>query len=342
MELINPPIQAPNLPSSHWVNTYETIALSNLTDKVILLNFWDFTCIKCIRTLPFLQTWQHRYIEHFTILGIHTPKFSFAKDASLVKSMTGRLGISWPVKLDADHTIWEAYANREWPAMNLIDKHGQIRFRHEGEGRYTEIESAILSLIHEIDPTFQIEGPQYQQRDEDKSSVDCIPITSELHIDSIENYPALSHAAMPIQLPTEDSIHKIYLQGDWVREHDGVTLLSVDGTISLHYREARCYAILSPNPSSASHVRYVQDPVQILIEQDGDPLLPECYGEDIRMLDEASYMLIDMPRLYHLVENPTGDDHTLVLHTNTPGMTFYAFSFGPRISEKDINLKFAE
>lgn len=340
VELINPPTRAPELPSSPWINTYETISLSNLTGKVLLLNFWDFTCLNCIRTLPYLRTWQHRYFEHFTILGIHTPKFSFSGDVSLLKSMIGRLGISWPVIIDADQKIWEAYGTRCWPTMNLIDKLGRIRFRHEGEGKYIEIERAIQSLIHEIDPSIQMEEPHNPLREEDRPDAPCIQRTTELHTDSIEKYDALSHEPTPMQLPSEYSINKIYLQGDWVQEHDGVMLVSAEGTISLQYRGARCYAILSPSPSTISHVHYERDPVKISVKQDENPLSPECFGEDIQMIDETSYLLIDMPRLYHLVQNPSVDDSTITLHLKTPGITFYAFSFVSNISE-DVNLRLA-
>jgi hypothetical protein len=254
--------------------------------------------------------------------------------------MTGRLGISWPVFMDADQKIWEAYGTRCWPTMSLIDKQGRIRFRHEGEGRYIEIERAIQSLIHEIDPSIQMEEPHDPLREEDRPDAPCIPTTTELHTDSIENHASLSHEPTPMQLPAEYSNNKIYLQGDWVQEHDGVTLVSAEGTISLQYRGARCYAILSPNPSSISHAHNERDPAQISIKQDGNPLSPECFGEDIRMIDETSYLLIDIPRLYHLVHNPSVDDHTITLHLKTPGITFYAFSFGSNISE-DVNHKFA-
>ena len=339
VELINPPTRAPDLPSSPWVNTYENISISNLTGKVLLLNFWDFTCINCIRTLPYLRTWQHRYIEHFTILGIHTPKFSFTGDVSLLKSMTGRLGISWPVIMDANQKIWEAYGTLCWPTMNLIDKHGRIRFRHEGEGRYIEIERAIQSLIYEINPSIQMEELHNPLREEDRQAAPCIPTTMKLHTDPIEKYDSPSNE--PMRLPAEHSINKINLQGDWVQEYDGVTLVSDEGTISLQYRGARCYAILSPTPCTISHVHNERDPAQISIKQDGNPLSPECFGEDIRMIDETSHLLIDIPRLYHLVHNPSIDDHTITLHLKTPGITFYAFSFDSNISE-DVNQKLAK
>jgi hypothetical protein len=254
--------------------------------------------------------------------------------------MTGRLGISWPVIMDTDQKIWKAYGTRCWPTMNLIDKQGRIRFRLEGEGRYIEIERAIQSLIHEIDPSIQMEEPHHPLREEDRSDAPCTPTTTELHTDFIEKYDLFSNVPMPMQLPAKHSINKIYLQGDWVKDHDGVTLVSTEGTISLQYRGARCYAILSPNPSTISHVHNERDPAQISIKQDGNPLSPDWFGEDIRMIDETSFLLIDMPRLYHLVHNPSVDDHTITLHLTTPGITFYAFSFGSNISE-DVNLKLA-
>jgi hypothetical protein len=185
-----------------------------------------------------------------------------------------------------------------------------------------------------------MEEPHIPLWEEDRPDSPCIQTTTELHTDSIEKFDSLSNEPMHMQLPAEHSINKIYLQGDWVQDHDGVTLVSAEGTISLQYRGARCYAILSPNPSTISHVHNERDPAQISIKQDGNPLSPDWFGEDIRMIDETSFLLIDMPRLYHLVHNPSVDDHTITLHLTTPGITFYAFSFGSNISE-DVNLKLA-
>ncbi len=250
--------------------------------------------------------------------------------------MTGRLGIAWPVIMDADHKIWEAYGTGCRPSMNLIDKQGRIRFLQEGEGEYTKIERAIQSLIQEIDPSLHMDGRHHPLREEEVPGAPCTPTIPEHHVDSIERYDTLSHEPMPMQQPVVYSTNKISLQGDWAHEHDEVTLMSGEGTISLQYCAARCYAIISPNPSSVSFVHNERDPALISIEQDGNPLSPECLGEDIRMIDETTHLLIDMPRLYHLIDNPTVEVHTLRLHLKTPGITFYAFSFGPLGSNEDI------
>jgi cytochrome c biogenesis protein CcdA/thiol-disulfide isomerase/thioredoxin len=137
-----------------WLNTPdgEPISLRRLRGKVVLVDFWTYSCINCLRTLPHLEAWDRAYrAEGLTIVGVHSPEFAFERVPDNVRSAVRRLGLRYPVALDNDFATWNAYANRYWPAKYLIDKTGRVRFHHFGEGQYDEMEAWIRRLLGESD-----------------------------------------------------------------------------------------------------------------------------------------------------------------------------------------------
>ena len=136
--------------TQEWVNS-DPFTMESQLGKVVLIDFWTYSCINCIRTLPFLQTWHERYAdEGLVIVGVHTPEFEFEKVYDNVVDATVDMGVAWPVVQDNDYVVWSSYANRFWPAKYLIDKDGVIRYRHFGEGKYAETEEEIRKLLAEI------------------------------------------------------------------------------------------------------------------------------------------------------------------------------------------------
>ena len=136
--------------TQEWING-GPLAMESLLGKVVLIDFWTYSCINCIRTLPFLQTWNERYTdEGLVIIGVHTPEFEFEKVYDNVVEATVDMGVSWPVVQDNEFSVWRSYSNRFWPAKYLVDKEGVIRYRHFGEGRYSETEEEIRKLLAEV------------------------------------------------------------------------------------------------------------------------------------------------------------------------------------------------
>ena len=138
---------------NEWINSEELI-LADLQaeNKVVLIDFWTYTCINCIRTLPYLKQWHDKYADRgLVIVGIHTPEFEFEKSLDNVKEAVERFEIKYPVVQDNNYWTWNAFTNRYWPAKYLIDKDGYIRYSHFGEGRYDETEQAIRLLLEEAD-----------------------------------------------------------------------------------------------------------------------------------------------------------------------------------------------
>jgi thiol-disulfide isomerase/thioredoxin len=144
-----PPLMPPISGATHWFNS-PPLTSEMLRGKVVLVDFWTYSCINCLRTLPYLKAWNEKYRDQgLVIIGVHAPEFAFEKDQRNVEQAIRDLGITYPVAMDNQYAIWNAYKNQYWPAHYLIDAQGQIRDRHFGEGAYQETEQMIQSLLKE-------------------------------------------------------------------------------------------------------------------------------------------------------------------------------------------------
>jgi thiol-disulfide isomerase/thioredoxin len=132
-----------------WLNS-EPLTLQQLKGKVVLVDFWTYTCINCIRTLPYVKRWHEKYKDQgLVVIGMHTPEFPYERSTENVMAAIKRFDIKYPVAQDNNYATWEAYNNRYWPAAYLINKKGQVVYTHFGEGRYEETEAAIRALLAE-------------------------------------------------------------------------------------------------------------------------------------------------------------------------------------------------
>src|ERR1700757_1600536 len=141
MPQISETVFAPELEGGNWIQ-HGPVSLKELRDKAaVLIDFWDYTCVNCIRTLPYVKEWDRRYRDKGLVtIGVHAPEFFFARSQANVEEAAARFGISYSIALDNDYRIWQSYANRYWPAEYLIDKDGYIRYFHAGEGDYAQTE----------------------------------------------------------------------------------------------------------------------------------------------------------------------------------------------------------
>jgi thiol-disulfide isomerase/thioredoxin len=141
--------QAPEISGlSHWINSKKISSMKELRGKVILVDFWTYSCFNCINTFPYVQSWHEKYAKDgLVVLGIHAPEFLFERKLDNVKQAVQKHGLTFPIALDNGFKLWRAYGNRFWPAFYLIDKNGVVRYTHFGEGRYRETEAAIVSLL---------------------------------------------------------------------------------------------------------------------------------------------------------------------------------------------------
>ena len=284
-----------------------------------MLDFWDFTCINCLRGLPYLREWHARYADvGLTIVGVHTPEFAFARDVAIVKSAAGRLGIRYPVVLDNEQALWTAYATSCWPTRHLIDTQGYVRGVKQGEGGYAALEAAIQALLREKDPQVVLPELMAPIRPEDATGAVCLPTTPELQRDALAAALTEREAA-DLVLPSERPEGRIYASGTWRGITDGIRLDVSGGSIVLPYHAGSVNAVLAPA---------IDPPLTVEILQDGVALPVERFGDDVRLDDGKARLLIDTSRLYALVRNPETEPHELRLEVPRPGLVFYAFSFG--------------
>ena len=133
---------------ANWINSKEIKSMQELRGKVVLVDFWTYSCFNCVNTFPYVQGWHEKFAaEGLVVLGIHAPEFAFERDSNNVQNAVKKYGLTYPIALDNGFKLWRAYKNRYWPAFYLIDKKGMVRYTHFGEGRYKEMEAAIASLL---------------------------------------------------------------------------------------------------------------------------------------------------------------------------------------------------
>src|SRR5882762_3359423 len=239
-----------------WLNS-PPLSFRQLRGRVVLVDFWDYTCVNCIRTLPYVVEWNRRYAKSgLVIVGVHAPEFSFAREGSHVAEAAARFGLEYPIVLDNEYAIWRAYSNRFWPAKYLIDSKGRIRYYHFGEGSYQESEVAIQGLLRELSPTVSLPPPMEPMRDTDQPGAVCYRVTPELY---------LGHARGQFGNPEgviRDQAHDYrdvgphvegmsYLGGRWRVEQESARAEAPGAAISLRYTAKDVNLVMAP-PASAS------------------------------------------------------------------------------------------
>ena len=325
MQVLTEKLRAPELRVGSWLNT-QPLTLAGLRGRVVLVDFWDYTCINCLHTLPYLKEWHARYADAgLTVLGLHAPEFAFARDVERVRKAVGQLGIVYPVALDNDFLTWNAFANRAWPAKYLIDPHGYIRAFHHGEGSYREFELQIQTLLSECNPNAVFPPPMFAVRAMDQSGVACYRPTPELYLGYGRGEFGNPEGNPPEKLvtyagpPVEWSPETLYLHGGWWNRKEYIE--SAEGRtaqIHLQYRAAQVNLVLAPP---------VEGAVTVNLLLDGEPLPPNMRGEDVALLEGQSVIMVDAARLYRLLSHAGFESHRLSLSVSQPGLRAYAFTF---------------
>ncbi len=322
------PLHAPEFPGRLiWLNSSPQ-AIQNLKGKVVLIDFWDYTCVNCIRTLPYLKEWNRRYAKDgLVIIGVHTPEFAFAKKKENVEKAILDSGITYPVVLDNDYQIWRAYVNQYWPRKYLIDHQGQIIYDHIGEGGYQETEKKIQETLKAANPSvrqpqlFTIEG------DVETGGV-CYPVTAELYlgyqrglIGNKEGFnPGKTVDYSPAN-PSRDGY--FYLSGKWLNLGESLRYSGLNtgfkDTLSLKYHA------LGVNLVAATAI---SKPVKVFVLLNGKPV-PRIYqGKDIQSDSKGnSYFQISASRMYRLIQKQPYGTYTLQLIPESGGVELFAFTF---------------
>ncbi len=276
---------------------------------MVLIDFWTYTCINCIRTLPYLKAWDARYrSQGLTIVGIHSPEFSFEKDAGNVERAIKADGLRYPVVQDNNLSTWQAWANQAWPAHYLIDASGQVRYVHIGEGEYDETEASIRALLAEAGDKSL--GARARPSDVVTPSQETTPETyvgvqrAERFLPKIEagrhDYVSTPPSALPLSHFT--------LGGTWDAGAQASTAVQ-SATLTARVRAKDVYVVLAPPPERERRP-YPVGRVELLID-----------GRPVRTL------AIKIQRLYTLASRAKPDTHVVTLRVS-PGVSVYAFTFG--------------
>src|SRR3989344_3382449 len=277
-----------------YINAEEGLQLADLEGKVVLVDFWTYSCINCIRTLPHLTAWDAKYKDKgLVIIGVHTPEFEFEKKRENVLAAMEKYGIQYPVVQDNDYATWRNYKNRFWPHNYLIDADGYIRYDHIGEGEYDKTET--VRTTPELYAGYAFALPRGQ---------------------NIGNEQGLQPGktvvyAFPLQMDHDT----IYLDGTWLSNEDNL--------------EAKSSGVLALDFTAAS-VNIVADaldkPVMMEVLLDGQYITEDQAGDDVEFDDGKAFVIIDEPRLYNVVDADVMNAE-LKLKVSQ-GFTFNAFTFG--------------
>jgi len=326
-------IKAPALPEGvRWINS-PPLTMEQLRGKVVLVDFWEYTCINCIRTLPYLTSWNDKYRDKgLVILGVHAPEFQFAKKPANVEKAAHDFGLTYPLIVDSDHAVWDAYGNRFWPAKYLIDAEGYVRYYHFGEGGYGATEQRIQDLLKQANPKVELPALGEPVRGSDRPGAVCYPTTPELYLGfergalegtlaNREGYHPNNPASYRDPGKWEDGY--VYLNGRWVNGREAVVSAGQPGPranyVAVKYHALEVNAVLKPESGK---------PVKVWVYHDGKPVAKGDEGKDLRFDPQGrSYLLVDEPRMYHILKNRKFGQRTLKLAAAGAGLGVYTFTF---------------
>lgn len=304
------------VPGGKWFNLTagkQVLSMSELRGKVVLVDFWTYTCINCIRTLPYIKSWWAKYKNKgLVIVGVHTPEFEFEKNPENVAKAIKDFGLEYPIMQDNDYATWTAYNNQYWPAKYFIDVHGVIRHTHFGEGDYDDSERWIQNLLKEaglLSNDMPIANPEYSVYSK----------TPETYV----GYNRIDHLASPELLqkdkpatysnPGNLSKNSFAFGGIWNVGEDHA-MPTKGAKLAFHFDSKEVFLVMRPIDVSGRLKVFIDDKL----------VTPENAGADAK----DGIVTVDGDRLYKLIKLPSPGDHLLRLEFLDDNLELYAFTFG--------------
>ena len=329
---------------ANWINS-EPLTIKGQRGKVILVDFWTYTCVNCIRTMPFLKAWHEKYEDKgLVILGIHTPEFEFEKDTDNVEQAMKDFGLTYPVAQDNDFGTWRAFNNRFWPAKYLIDAEGYIRYTHFGEGAYDETEEWIRDLLIQAGADLtDVPADTAPEPRRDTAALRAkrgFGLTRELYAGYERNIGSLRSRNPPYVLHREfydeldvDILYRdpgdyennfLYIQGLWNNSAEHLTharaTTDYEDYLAIRFFATSVNTVMLPTGVSELEVRVTMDEA---------PVSREDAGVDIQFdSDGNSFINVNEARLYNVVNLMEFGGHELKLSSNSPGFSVFAYTFG--------------
>jgi thiol-disulfide isomerase/thioredoxin len=307
-----------------WINS-KSLSAKQLKGKVVVIDFWDYSCINCIRAIPYLRTWAEKYKDDgLVVIGVHTPEFDIEKRMENVQKAVTKFHIPYPVAVDSDYAIWKAFHNEYWPAHYFIDAKGKVRFEHFGEGEYDQSERWIQQLLQEANAKPMAVGMARVQGEGVEAASDARDVHSpETYI----GYGRAAHFVSPdgirqdsekdYTVPDQLPLNGWGLVGKWIDSRQVAVLQAVGGKIVFRFHARDLHLVLGPTEKGK--------PVRFRVTVDGHAP-GASHGVDI---DADGNGVVTDDRLYQLVrQEGTVTDHVFVIEFEDSGVEAFSFTFG--------------
>ena len=307
-----------------WLNA-PPLSAADLRGKVVLVDFWTYTCINWLRTLPYVRAWADKYREHgVVVIGVHTPEFPFEHDLENVRRAVQDMRVSYPVAIDNDYAIWDAFNNQYWPALYLVDAQGRIRSHQFGEGAYEQSEMIIQQLLAEAGiggiahdlVSADAQGPEVAADWGDLRSPE-----NYLGDERTQNFASPGGAVVDRRhvytVPERLRLNQWALAGEWTVGRGAVVLKAANGRIAYRFHARDLHLVMGPVAPGTS-VRF-----RVLIDGQAPGA---AHGIDV---DAQGYGSVTDQRLYQLIRQPTPiSDREFAIEFLDPGVAVFAFTFG--------------
>ena len=314
--------------ASRWLNS-PPLTRESLRGKVVLVDFWTYSCINCIRALPYVRAWAQKYAaQGLVVIGVHTPEFAFEKQKANVRRALTDLGVTWPVAMDNDFQIWRAFKNQYWPAHYFIDAQGRIRHHHYGEGEYDRSERVIQQLLAEAGRTGVPGGVVDPRAGGAQAAPDFTTVKSpETYVGysrgnnfAAKPFPVKHDAAAIYVTPSALTLNQWGLEGVWTIGSEMSRLEKAGGAILFRFQARDLHLVLGPQKSDEA-----AKPVRFRVTLDGKPP-GASHGMDT---DAEGFGTVTTERLYQLIrQDGPVQERTFRIEFRDPGVQAFAFTFG--------------
>jgi thiol-disulfide isomerase/thioredoxin len=314
-----------------WLNTPgdKPISAKDLKGKVVVVDFWTYSCINCLRAVPYVRAWADKYKDSgLVVIGVHTPEFAFEKDGPNVQKAVDKFGISYPVALDSKQAIWDSFHNEFWPAHYFIDRQGKVRFQHFGEGKYDESEKWIQQLLAEGGNKAMPKGiAAVHGEGAQAASVQSEVKSPETYVgyDRTQNFASAGGIRQEMEasysLPDKPTLNQWGFSGKWADHEQNAQLKAAGGKILYRFHARDLHLVLGP-PSAGK-------PIRFKVTIDGHAPGAD-HGVDT---DADGNGTVTDYRLYQLIRQKGAgssaiQDHTFVIEFDDAGVQAFAFTFG--------------